>query len=359
MVAPQTVQHLDNTIAAQSQISTPISLFAPTCDRMYSGSYTQLSPTSTTSSSSDNYATQVPLETLRSPLDYSPHYQNPYPPRYSNCFYTHSPPSADIATSGYQPHQNQIYSPWGQPSYMNPFGTSPNIINRPTIGVNFPSYTGKARRCIKCQCPNCIDEENGIKKPSSKKVHICHYAGCDKVYGKTSHLQAHLRWHSGERPYACHWMFCGKRFTRSDELQRHMRTHTGEKRFSCTVCSKRFMRSDHLAKHKKTHKNPKKSEEPAKEPKEKPATVKPPDSRLAENVPTTQTTPANVPAQVTHVADNFNHTSNMFPSNYPSVRFHQNLPSTYNMVPHGSNLSDYSPQLYSAHNQYFSDYAYM
>lgn len=60
-----------------------------------------------------------------------------------------------------------------------------------------------------------------------KKQHICHIAGCGKVYGKTSHLRAHLRWHSGERPFVCSWMLCGKRFTRSDELQRHRRTHTG------------------------------------------------------------------------------------------------------------------------------------
>ncbi|KAK3512070.1 hypothetical protein QTP70_030143 [Hemibagrus guttatus] len=112
----------------------------------------------------------------------------------------------------------------------------------------------KRLRRVACSCPNCRDGEGrNNNDPSKKKQHVCHMEGCGKVYGKTSHLRAHLRWHTGERPFVCNWIFCGKRFTRSDELQRHRRTHTGEKRFECPECSKRFMRSDHLSKHIKTH----------------------------------------------------------------------------------------------------------
>ncbi|XP_071373530.1 transcription factor Sp3-like isoform X2 [Centroberyx affinis] len=142
-------------------------------------------------------------------------------------------------------------------STLNPSDLNNLRVQMGDEDMETPSGEGKRLRRVACTCPNCKESGGRGSGMGKKKQHICHIPGCGKVYGKTSHLRAHLRWHSGERPFVCNWMFCGKRFTRSDELQRHRRTHTGEKKFVCTECSKRFMRSDHLAKHIKTHQNKK------------------------------------------------------------------------------------------------------
>ncbi|KAJ9218749.1 transcriptional regulator family: C2H2 zinc finger [Paecilomyces variotii] len=87
----------------------------------------------------------------------------------------------------------------------------------------------------------------------SKRKYECTLPHCKKSFSQKTHLDIHMRAHTGDKPFVCKEPSCGQRFSQLGNLKTHERRHTGEKPYSCDICQKRFAQRGNVRAHKITH----------------------------------------------------------------------------------------------------------
>lgn len=106
---------------------------------------------------------------------------------------------------------------------------NPRTLDEQLMALKTRPYTKR-----QCKCPNCQTGKK-IVGLSGRKLHNCHWPGCEKVFDDASRLLVHVQRHKGQREYVCDWPGCGREFFRKDHLMGHHKNHTGEN-ITCKVC---------------------------------------------------------------------------------------------------------------------------
>ncbi|RAK79799.1 C2H2-type zinc finger protein [Aspergillus fijiensis CBS 313.89] len=126
-----------------------------------------------------------------------------------------------------------------------------------THGVNpstfAPQYSISAATNPRC---TVIVEDQPLRS-GKKRKYACTLPHCGKSFAQKTHLDIHMRAHTGDKPFVCKEPLCGQRFSQLGNLKTHQRRHTGEKPFSCEICHKRFAQRGNVRAHKITHQHAK------------------------------------------------------------------------------------------------------
>ncbi|KAH5493108.1 hypothetical protein HBI42_070250 [Parastagonospora nodorum] len=101
------------------------------------------------------------------------------------------------------------------------------------------------------EAPPKREEPKVSQKP--RKRYQCHMPDCNKSFFQKTHLEIHIRAHTGAKPFECKAPGCGQRFSQLGNLKTHERRHTGERPYSCDICGKTFAQRGNVRAHKIVH----------------------------------------------------------------------------------------------------------
>ncbi|OAX78828.1 hypothetical protein ACJ72_06861 [Emergomyces africanus] len=119
---------------------------------------------------------------------------------------------------------------WIHPAYANQMAGNQGVFPSPPQDRIPPSNNQKPKRKYECNLPQCR-----------------------KSFFQKTHLDIHMRAHTGDKPFTCKEPSCGQRFSQLGNLKTHERRHTGEKPYSCEICHKKFAQRGNVRAHKITH----------------------------------------------------------------------------------------------------------
>lgn len=80
------------------------------------------------------------------------------------------------------------------------------------------------------------DEGQNSEVDGKTKVRRFKCIFCEKKFIRSTHLNRHLRIHTGDKPYFC--PICRQRFSRVDYMKAHVSSHQQDKVHRCCVCRK-------------------------------------------------------------------------------------------------------------------------
>lgn len=87
-----------------------------------------------------------------------------------------------------------------------------------------------------------------MKLESHRRYYICLMDGCDRLFGRKSNAENHIRAHLDDKPFVCSLDTCKAAFVRKGDLLRHEEIHRPSRVHTCS-CGQTFSRNDALTKH--------------------------------------------------------------------------------------------------------------